>query len=339
MARGSHTLTRITNTTYLSRFFRAKARRFRLPKLPLESIRILEIGRERFKRALKYTLRFRQQGSAPIERTIRGNVPSRHRLEELRVADATLRLLHHHRFDHGSIQVPRPLGYDRSLRLFLYESSPGRSLSSVLPAVSRTRQLLYIKESAKALSRLHRLRLRGPIHWTKRRIQDDLGYFRQDFLRTKLPWIRSKLPLLDALESRMVQAWDKRRKAFRLVHGDFTPYNILIRSGGLTIIDFGNALQADPLLDLASFVSQLELIGDRGKLPVIRTQELNTVFITAYDRGFWEPRNTLEQKSYQSYRAWWLIQAAAYLVSTQPIQKNTALLRSIFQKAQQLLDS
>jgi Ser/Thr protein kinase RdoA (MazF antagonist) len=136
----------------------------------------------------------------------------------------------------------------------------------------------------------------------------------------------------------MIRAWNSRRRSFRLVHGDFTPYNVLIRSGGITFIDLGNALEADPLLDVASFVSQLELIGERKRLPEKRSAQLSKHFLQRYQEAVRQGTSTRSAlAAYQSYRAWWLMQAAAYLVSTQPIQKNEQLLHSIFTRTRRLL--
>lgn len=338
MQRGSHTLTRVVNVGYLTRYFRTKLRRFYPAGERLILVRATEVGLERFKRAFKYTLTYSTPDGCRIVRIIRGNVPSRHRLHELVVADRALRRLRASGFSQGRIQLPLPLGYDRSLRLFLYQDCPGTTLAKALVSASLREQLAMVDGATRGIESIHNLRIRGPLTWTIRSIKRDIGYFRDDFARSGTTWKTMADPLLDRLTRAMISAHTKRAKSFRLIHGDYSPYNIIIRDKGFTIIDFGNSLQADPLLDLASFASQLELLGARGTITLARAMRL----IKHFEHAYWKPRHrtsisTARLEAYATYRAWWFLQAGAYLISTQPLKKNLSLFKYIFNRSGRLL--
>ena len=338
MQRGSHTLTRVVNAGYLTRYFRTRLRRVFPSGERLIRLRVTEVGRERFKRAFKYTLLYTTPVGRRLVRIIRGNVPSRHRLHELTIADRTVRRLRALSFCQGRIQVPLPLGYDRSLRLFLYQDCPGKTLAKALAKASLGQQLAMVDDATRGIERIHNLRIRGPLAWTTQSIRRDIGFFRDDFARAGKTWKELAEPLLDRLTRALLLAHKKRVKSFRLIHGDYSPYNIIIRKGGLTIIDFGNALHADPLLDLASFASQLELLGARGTIPLARA----TLLIKHFEHSYWKPRHrtgisTARLEAFKAYRAWWLLQAGAYLISTQPPKKNLSLFKYIFSRSSRLL--
>ena len=68
-----------------------------------------------------------------------------------------------------------------------------------------------------------------------------------------------------------------------LVLADFSPKNILVHSGGLTLVDFETAHAGDPAFDLGFFLSHLDLKASRSKGPAaLACRELIHEFLAAY---------------------------------------------------------
>jgi 5-methylthioribose kinase len=68
------------------------------------------------------------------------------------------------------------------------------------------------------------------------------------------------------------------------VHADFSPKNILVHTGGLTLVDFETAHAGDPAYDLGFFLSHLLLKAVRAAPDEKRYVDLTREFLAAYDR-------------------------------------------------------
>jgi 5-methylthioribose kinase len=68
-----------------------------------------------------------------------------------------------------------------------------------------------------------------------------------------------------------------------LVHADFSPKNILVHSGGLTLLDFETAHYGDPAFDLGFFLTHLLLKAFRSALNPLPYLTLIREFWSAYD--------------------------------------------------------
>jgi 5-methylthioribose kinase len=68
-----------------------------------------------------------------------------------------------------------------------------------------------------------------------------------------------------------------------LVHGDFSPKNLLVHAGGLTLVDFEVAHAGDPAFDLGFFLSHLVLKAFRAGASAEPLLELTRVFWRSYD--------------------------------------------------------
>src|SRR3989338_8738352 len=266
MRKGSQTLKRVMDRQYLRGYLGRKARRIWPNIKRVGPVKIEELSKEKFKRSFKYTLPLRLTDGRTVRWILRGNVPSRHRLRELATAHWTQRLLRRYGFNQGSFLVPRSLGFDHDLRLFLYADCPGTALVKILKKSSLAQGQSLVARAAGWLAAFHGRKLRGRRVWTRLIYIRDITYFKKDFDRAGGDWPALVRPILVKLRHTFDRAWTSRRRYFSLTHGDFSPYNIIVKQDQLTAIDFGNAAQADPLFDLASFTIQLELLGVRGSL-------------------------------------------------------------------------
>src|SRR4029077_5777358 len=86
-------------------------------------------------------------------------------------------------------------------------------------------------------------------------------------------------PRVEALTASMA---DAPRRCF--VHADFSPKNILVHAGGLTLVDFETAHAGDPAYDLGFFLSHLLLKAIRATSPAAPAPDaaLMHAFLDAY---------------------------------------------------------
>lgn len=292
-----------------------------------------ETGHEAFKRSFKYTAIYHNRNGKVINHVIRGNVPSKNQLHELVIADKALRMLRRNGFDRGRYQVPLPLGYDKELRLFLYEHSPGIPMIASVQRVPPKRRKAIIADAALAINKLHILNLTGPRFWTQAIIRSDIKYFKDDFRSLSGDFRDQAYHICDVLKERILSIWPKRKKYFRFIHGDYSAYNIIVRKRGLTVIDLGNSLHGDPLFDVASFLTQFEIVSAKGKM----TSRLIDSMLKEFEKKYRSASNLNSNNDYKKilpiYRAWWLIQASAYITTI----AKSRLAHKLFVKAQQYL--
>jgi aminoglycoside phosphotransferase (APT) family kinase protein len=95
---------------------------------------------------------------------------------------------------------------------------------------------------------------------------DDRTYFEQLRIEPYYHWIAARHPDLSAPIERLIESVATHRRC--LVHGDFSPKNLLVWPGHLMLIDFEVGHYGDPAFDLGFFLTHLVLksvwAGDRG---------------------------------------------------------------------------
>jgi thiamine kinase-like enzyme len=158
--------------------------------------------------------------------------------------------------------IARPLEYMPSLNMLLYEDLPGTPFQSLLEEHKNLQSLLQLTpQIASWLKRFHRLKITSP----KQFISRDIKIEKEDrrhwlFLMRKCApeFYRPTKEILD-------DCWKIRKKSdafikpkdFSLVHGDFHWGNIISKANRkIGVLDFSDSLLADPLEDVARFVTQ-----------------------------------------------------------------------------------
>jgi tRNA A-37 threonylcarbamoyl transferase component Bud32 len=111
----------------------------------------------------------------------------------------------------------------------------------------------------------------------------DLRYFHQ--LRVEPFFLRTaeRLPVLRDRILATVDGMEGRRCA--LVHGDFSPKNILADGADVVILDFEVAHWGDPRFDVAFCLAHLTLKASRRGAPQRALFDLMTEFLNAYRRS------------------------------------------------------
>jgi len=97
--------------------------------------------------------------------------------------------------------------------------------------------------------------------------------------------IQQKHPHVQAPVQALIERMRSRRLA--LCHGDFSPKNLLVHSGGFTLVDYETGHWGDPAMDIGFFLSHILLKA------VHRPEKSLDYF--ALTRGFWTGYTTVQQ--------------------------------------------
>lgn len=111
---------------------------------------------------------------------------------------------------------------------------------------------------------------------------DDLTYFEELRVEPFFRRIRGRFPDLGPHIDRIIETLVSQRSA--LVHGDFSPKNMLADGGELVLLDFEVSHWGNPRFDVAFLLAHLVLKRARRGADVARFNEIARVFLQAYAR-------------------------------------------------------
>lgn len=307
----------VNSRRFMRRIFRGLVRENYPRGTELVTIKTKEVGRFRFKHALRYHLRLRTPRGKVVDVIIRGNVPSQDTGHEIVVADRVQRALSRRGFSFGQFRAPVSFGVIPKLRLNLYEEFPGTTLESLV----RRRDagsLPIARRAGMWLSAFHRLRLTVGRRRTERRVRDELGFFRDDISRYGPTIVGRAIRVLDSVRRAQQEIFRTPRPSFRTIHGDLNLGNIIAAPNHrVAYIDYGGSWVFDPLSDPGNFLAQVDLLVWRGFASRRLAARLTASFLRGYrqhppDRGLYIKRRV------DLHRAWWTLQILAYTLSTKP---------------------
>ena len=92
-------------------------------------------------------------------------------------------------------------------------------------------------------------------------------------------------PRLDALVRRLAGYLEQSPPVDLPIHGDFSPRQVVVENGTVTLIDFDRAVRGDPALDLGLFLAHLEHDAIIGRLPTGRLGPLRDALLAGYRDG------------------------------------------------------
>jgi aminoglycoside phosphotransferase (APT) family kinase protein len=162
-------------------------------------------------------------------------------------------------------EVPRMLWEDRKSYAYAMTAAPGdhRTWKEMLLAG----EIEESRELAVACGELL-----GAIHagsWENQEVAeqlDDRAFFEQLRIEPYYQWIARRYPELVGPIERLIDSVAAHRRC--LVHGDFSPKNLLVWPGHVMLIDFEVGHYGDPAFDLGFFLTHLVLksvwAGERG---------------------------------------------------------------------------
>ncbi len=173
--------------------------------------------------------------------------------------------LYNHGFGQGNFLVGRPLFYLDEQFAFFYEGVMGRTLRKLMKEKNGQDFSAILKLAAEWIKQLHNCQIDNghkfvPFEFSEmtpkpQRFLDDMSK------------IYPELGLrLASTFHRMAELKKNNFNTFpvSLIHGDYHPENIIIKSSELEtikVIDFTDLSLGDPMVDLGSFIQQIDFMG------------------------------------------------------------------------------
>ncbi len=215
---------------------------------------------------------------APVER--RRVVGKVHAQDQGAKVTEVLHEFRSHGFAVGTFLVPQPLAYDPRWKLLLLAWSGGELLRSLVLGGSEVSHRM--EEAANWLLKFHQCGVTTGRRHTFRRHLEALASQKQRLVNVH-PELEGRLErILCRIEERgeAICGWTAGP-----THYDFSPDHLLFDEAQVTVIDFDEFRQYDPLFDVAHFMAHLRLLGLRYMGDVARFDELGEVFQKAYRVG------------------------------------------------------
>lgn len=299
----------LLDPSFLQQYFASRVSRW-YPRERLLRVSAHDQSHALYKKSILFTLTLRAL-RGPRQRTvdIRGNVPSLDTTREAMNAYAALTAIWQ-RAPALRETISRPLRYDRSLRVLLYESVPGIPLM-VLLRHRRPNRMIWLAQAARWLAGLHESAVPAGQNRTVRDERREAGYFLMNyrgFFPSCAPQAKRALDVFFRFRSRLARF--RRQRA--LIHGDFNPNNVIVdaKARHLSVIDFGNARFYDPMSDLANAIIQLGYVNIR---PFSEVQALQKSFLAHYERA--KPLTERDRAWLFLFRMWWSLQTLSFTMT------------------------
>ncbi len=196
-----------------------------------------------------------------------------------RQAYVIMKYLWLHGFRAGPFRVARPVTFFDRWHLLIYEEAAGHPLHHLLRQHPH-RATTYLRQAAAWLARLHQLAppVLARVNGQRRR---------------QRYWLNA-LDLLSSMPTREVAAMRRSIQQIMrfenklaispqrtLVHHDFHPGNLIFGQDAIRVVDFTDSRLSHPVVDVATFVTQLELQLS-GMVPPAVLERWQKTFLSAY---------------------------------------------------------
>lgn len=277
-----------------------------------------------FKLNVQYRLVLQDRHGKREERIVRANIPSVHTTHELMAAfQATCALWRDPNLLHYGITT-RPLGLERSVRAFFYEEADGQPLLQLLRRGASSGPA-WIARSAQWLRTLHGLHLTIGRRVSLAYEMRNTHYFSLNFegygkfIQRYHPGVVKQIARVQELLKRYRVARRRFEPVIQrnatLNHGDFHPSNMLVdeKNQTLSLIDFGNAVFADPYSDVTNTLVQLDLLPVNEKVPQRVSQAAQKSFWRSYTNGVALTKH--ERQRFSLFLLRWSLQTLSYTLA------------------------
>ena len=176
----------------------------------------------------------------------------------------------------GSTHLPRRLGKSNRHRMLAFEWLPGRLLSDLI--VEGASSLECIAGVGVGLATLH---AQQPSRLRRQTREMEVASLHAVVagLVQLCPFLAGRV---NHVANRLVRILADRPPGDRPIHGDFYASQVLIDSNSTSIIDFDEAVYADPLQDLGTFLAHLEHDAISGQLPPSRIPRIKESLLDGY---------------------------------------------------------
>jgi len=239
-----------------------------------------------------------------------------------------------------SFPMNRPIHFFPKQKLILYEELAGKTLGESLRSIPAKKILSFLLPVADLIARLHALGRRAPfvIRHTlvKERVKAD-AFFKefQIFFPDQSKEIRALLNTIFYFKKQFIR---KFGKSFILIHNDMTLGNVVVqkKTKRLGLIDFSESCTYDPLIDIGTFLSQVDYLGYEKNIHPTDVQKFKQLFIKKYmQRDGKEQKNVTERLN--TYQAWGAVQNAIFTLAPAEKKHNTVLAKKFINQAKKYI--
>lgn len=253
-------ITKILENSFAKTLFKQK-RGIYFPSLKNEKISNIEISRIDPDWAKKTCLvRYKIFFNKKNLRIIRGSAKIGKGKKE---AWEIMNYLYYRGFDKGNSRIAKPIDFIKRFNLLLYEEAPGSPFSQILEKSDIPKITQQFKNIAKWLAKLHSLPLPKKTILRETIFLDTKDYL-QIFNKIKkfMPELKNYLIPIGKIKL-INKIWMEPKS---LIHNDFYPGNIIVKSKCIYSIDFDRSRIGPPLMDVAALYGCLEFPKEVWKL-------------------------------------------------------------------------
>ncbi|MBT6691703.1 aminoglycoside phosphotransferase family protein [Candidatus Parcubacteria bacterium] len=227
------------------------------------------------------------------------------------------KFLYEHGFGKGKYRVTKPLFFSKEQMAFFYEASIGRSLFHFFTQDPKADLGPSLTLAAGWIKKLHcfdtnkfkfdwpTFKISGMTPKPSKFIAD---FMDQDETQGKL--VKELTEEMNALENKF-----RAKMGNIVIYGDYHPENIIVfdlNSKDLEMIDFTDLAYGDPMMDLGTFLQQLDFMGHN----FISREQINnykTFFISAYFKKDFDKIDIEYISRINLYQAWTALRTAIFL--------------------------
>ena len=180
------------------------------------------------------------------------------------------------------------IGIDEQNRVMLEENQRGKNLFEIVTTINSDIGTCYFGMAARWLAKLHnlQLRLRSPED-TVQRERAKFEDYRNSF-RNSPQHLNDALRIIDHVQAREEEFFQRSSNAFVQVHGDYHPKNIIIGQDRMfdpgtlfvSVIDFNSSFLFCPAFDIGYFLSHFQ--SQCSDFPGITNEYNEKLFLDAY---------------------------------------------------------
>lgn len=224
--------------------------------------------------------------------------------------------LYEHGFDQGNFLVGRPLFYLDEQFAFFYVAVMGRTLRKLMKEKTGQNFSAILDLAAQWIKKLHNCPMDNANKFTPFEFSE----------MTPKParFLEDMSKIYPELGQRLAQTFHRlaelKEKNFNtfpvsIIHGDYHPENIIVKSselGTIKVIDFTDLSLGDPMVDLGSFIQQIDFMG----FECLSRKDINNYklsFLEYYFSKKFEDIDINDLKRINLYQAWVVLRTTLLL--------------------------
>lgn len=210
--------------------------------------------------------------------------PNPTRLQSFRVMD----YLWKNDFSSGDYSISKPIAYLKKHSMVITQEIKGQPFFNILETHSLPKISLVLKKSARWLKKLHKT----PVY----SFNDIFPFYRKMYWKEQFRVLKMGFPKKSEILKKIIKEiiyWEENNEESKnrvIVHHDFQPKNIFLEKGKILVLDFSESRLSRSIVDIFTFLIQLELMNNFLKKPFSKNEIRNfaKVFLNEYFGKQWQ---------------------------------------------------